>query len=215
MVRIYLDLETFRPDENGAFVDEKIIAAGLLIDETPHHKSSLELETSQPILYCEWNGYNENGIISAVEKFITDSCSNNKYTIVCGYNILRFDIPLLICKSIKCCSSDPQQISRLWWNTFTIDLQQQILPLNNNKLKGASLGNVLTTAKTKFGFNTPEYTEAGDSIRILYPKNDFDEIEKHLIKDLRAIRWLDLFGIREFIHLSDTKKIPLFYELDK
>ena len=61
MTRIYLDLETYRPDENGAFIDEKIIAAGLLVDKTPYNERSLE-RIIPPILYCEWNGLNEQKI---------------------------------------------------------------------------------------------------------------------------------------------------------
>jgi len=215
MVRIYLDLETFRPNENGAFVDEKIIAAGLLIDETPHHKSSLEKELSSLLIFSEWKGQDENGIISSIENYITNTFSQNKNTIVCGYNILRFDIPLLICKSIKNCNSDPQQTGRLWWDSITVDLQQQILPLNNNRFKGTNLGNILKYAKEKYGLKPPEYSESGEAIRELYLQKKYTEIEKHLKNDLIAVRWLDLRGIREFIHLSDTKKIPLFYELDR
>lgn len=42
MVRIYLDLETYRPLKEDAFVNEKIISCGLLVDETPYCENSLK-----------------------------------------------------------------------------------------------------------------------------------------------------------------------------
>jgi hypothetical protein len=32
MVRLYFDLETYRPRKEGSFVEERIISGGLLID---------------------------------------------------------------------------------------------------------------------------------------------------------------------------------------
>ena len=34
MIKVYLDLETYRPNNNDTFLNEKIIALGLLIDFT-------------------------------------------------------------------------------------------------------------------------------------------------------------------------------------
>ena len=42
MVRIYLDVETDRPNIREAFIREKIISAGLLIDRTPYNQTSLK-----------------------------------------------------------------------------------------------------------------------------------------------------------------------------
>jgi hypothetical protein len=37
MTNIYMDLETYRPEEDGAFIGERIIADGLIIDKTHFH----------------------------------------------------------------------------------------------------------------------------------------------------------------------------------
>jgi len=208
MVRIYLDLETYRPDENGAFIDEKIIAAGLLVDRTRYDERSLD-QTIPPILYCEWNGHDEQKIISLVERQVKKALDDYKFSVVCGYNILRFDIPLLICKSIHHSKSDPNKAGRFWWDPLTIDLQQQILASNWNMFKGTNLGNVVDIAK-KLKLNPPEYTEPGSSIRELYPDKKFKEIETHLKRDLKIIRWLDLYGIRHLTEYSAREQKPLF-----
>ncbi len=41
MVRIYLDLETYRPEDEGAIIDEKTILVGLMRDETPDEECSI------------------------------------------------------------------------------------------------------------------------------------------------------------------------------
>ena len=66
MVRIYLDLETYRPNKENAFIEEKIISAGLLIDETEYNEKSL-VEKIDPILLSEWDGLNECQIAETVQ----------------------------------------------------------------------------------------------------------------------------------------------------
>ncbi|MHA1973977.1 MAG: hypothetical protein ACTSW1_13345 [Candidatus Hodarchaeales archaeon] len=211
MVRIYLDLETYRPDENGAFIDEKIITAGLLVDKTSYNKNSLRT-IIPPIIFSEWNGYNEQKIISLVEKQIKKALKSYRFTVVCGYNILRYDIPLLICKSMKYTNNDPSIQGRLWWDPLSIDLQQQVLVLNNNMFKGTTLGNVVQKAK-QLKLNPPEYHEPGYAMRELYPSKQYKEIEKHLIQDLRIVRWLDLFGLKRLNEESVRIQKPLFRDL--
>jgi hypothetical protein len=48
MVRLYLDLETYRPRKEGSFIEERIISVGLLIDETPQSLLDFSLMKSIP-----------------------------------------------------------------------------------------------------------------------------------------------------------------------
>jgi hypothetical protein len=66
MVRLYLDLETYRPKKEGSFVEERIISSGLLIDESPYQEDSLK-ENLDPILLSEWDGLNECEIVRKVQ----------------------------------------------------------------------------------------------------------------------------------------------------
>jgi len=56
MVRLYLDLETYRPKKEGSFVEERIISSGLLIDETPYQEDSLK-ESIQKNPLCIRDNY--------------------------------------------------------------------------------------------------------------------------------------------------------------
>lgn len=62
MVRLYFDMETFRPCKEDAFVNEKIISCGLLVDETPYHENSLK-EKGELIPFSEWDGLDEWAIV--------------------------------------------------------------------------------------------------------------------------------------------------------
>jgi hypothetical protein len=195
MTRIYIDLETYRPDEGGAFIDEKIIAAGLIVDKTAYHSDNLK-QNIPPMIFAEWKGHNEKKIVELVLEQVNKSLGESRFTDVCGYNILRFDIPMLICKSVELLDIEPRKAARQWWDPLSSDLQQQVLTINNGRFKGTGLGNVVKVAKRN-GMNPPEYTESGASIRELYPADKFDEIDHHLIQDLKIIRWLHLAGLRE------------------
>jgi len=100
MVRLYLDLETYRPRKEGSFVEERIISSGLLINETPYREESVK-ESIDPMLISEWNGFSEQEIVSKVQDQVREALINHRFTVICGYNILRFDVPLLICRCVQ------------------------------------------------------------------------------------------------------------------
>ena len=208
MVRLYIDLETYRPRREDAFIDERIISAGILLDNTPYYESSLH-DQLDPTLFNEWSGLNEVEIVSHVEKIIRDSLNQYRFTTICGYNILRFDIPLLICKSLQDTQSNLDRLSKMWYDCFAIDFMQQILIMNRNYFRGTSLGNVVSISK-QLGLDPPEYISSGASIKDLYDDFKYDEIEKHLIQDLNVIRWLDLYGSGRLMEISVHENRPLF-----
>jgi hypothetical protein len=72
MVRLYLDLETYRPKKENAFIEEKIISGGFLIDETPYHEASLRSCTN-PILISEWAGHTECQIVAKVQDQVKEA----------------------------------------------------------------------------------------------------------------------------------------------
>jgi len=208
MVRLYIDLETYRPRREDAFIDERIISAGILLDNTPYHDSSLHDEI-EPILFNEWDDHTERQIVSEVEKLIKDTVNRYRFTVVCGYNILRFDIPLIVCKSIQDAPSNSNRLSKMWYDCFIIDFMQQILLMNGNYFRGTGLGNVVSVSK-QIGLNPPNYTSSGASIKGLYDEGNYKEIEGHLVQDLNIIRWLDLYGSRRLMEISVHENRPLF-----
>lgn len=133
MVRLYIDLETYRPRKEEAFIDERVILGGLLIDETRYSEESLN-ETIEPILLKEWDGLDERTIVTKLQNYVKEALRSHRFTVICGYNILRFDIPLLLCKSLQYSLGKQEVLSKMWNDCFTIDYFQQLLTANRNRL---------------------------------------------------------------------------------
>jgi hypothetical protein len=208
MVRLYLDLETYRPNVDEAFINERIISAGITVDRTSYHERSLKRDF-EPVLISEWDGLDEKAIVSEVERTIRKACGEHRFTTVVGFNILRFDVPLLVAKSGRASQSGLEYISKMWHDCFVIDLMQQLLVANWGSFKGAGLGNVVSTA-IRLGLNPPDYPPSGARVKDLYEAGDHEGIEDHLRQDLRIIRWLDLYGVRRLTEQSVREQRPLF-----
>ncbi|MEM3697427.1 MAG: hypothetical protein QXQ94_08020 [Candidatus Bathyarchaeia archaeon] len=210
MVRIYLDLETYRPRKEDAFVDEKIICCGLLVDEAPYCEDSLK-EKGELILFSEWNELDERAIVAKVHEFVAEMQKGHRFTVICGFNILRFDVPLLICKAVQHSLGKHEVFSKIWNDCFTIDYFQQLLVANDNQFKGLTLENIVKVAK-RVNLKPPKYSKPGRAVKDLYEAKKFREIEKHLEQDLRIVRWLDLYGARKLIEISVKEGKALFRE---
>jgi len=210
MVRIYIDIETYRPQEECSFVEEKIVSVGLLIDETPYQEDSLNVEV-EPVLLNEWNGMKEHEIVAKVQDHIRMALSSHRFTVIVGFNILRFDIPLLLCKSVQHSLGKHEEVSKMWHNCFTIDYFQQLLAANGNRFKGLTLDKIVKVAKD-LGLKSPPYNTVGADIKELYEKGDYDKIEEHLKRDLMIVRWLDLCAARRLIEKAIREGKALFRE---
>jgi len=210
VVRLYLDLETYRPRKESSFVEERIISSGLLIDETPYQEDSLK-ESIEPVLTSEWDGFSECEIVRNVQDQVREARKNHRFAVVCGFNILRFDVPLLICRCVQYSLDKHDVIAKMWNNCFTIDYFQQLLMANRNYFKGFSLERIMEVSK-KFGLKPPAYSTNGSAIKELYEKGKYKEIEEHLKQDLMIVRWLDLYGAKKLIERAMKEGKALFQE---
>jgi len=210
MVRLYLDLETYRPRKEGSFIEEKIILGGLLIDETPYQENSLKASIDS-ILISEWDGLSECKIVSKVKNQVREALGNHRFAVICGFNILRFDVPLLICRCTQYSLGKHNEIAKMWNDCFTIDYFQQLLVANKNFFKGLTLERIVEVSK-KLGLKPPSYYTSGSAIKELYEKGKHKEIEKHLKQDLTIVRWLDLYGAKRLIKRSIREGKALFQE---
>jgi hypothetical protein len=213
VVRFYLDIETYRPRSEDAFIDERILSIGLIIDETPYQESSLD-EDIEPILISEWDGLDERSIVLTLYNQVRKALESYRFTILCGFNILRFDIPLLTCKLVYHSIDKHEKIAKMWFDCYIIDHFQQLLAANRNVFKGVSLKKIIDVSE-KFDLKPPKYSTSGSDIKELYDHENYDEIEEHLNQDLRIIRWLDLYGARRLIERSIREEHPIFFEEGK
>jgi hypothetical protein len=210
MVRLYLDLETYRPRKEGSFVEEKVIASGLLIDETPYQEDSLK-ESVDPILLTEWSGLDECGIVGKLQDQVKTSMMNHRFTVICGFNILMFDVPLLICRCVQHSLAKLDEVSKMWNDSLIIDYSQQLLVANMNLFKGTSLPRIVEVSE-KLGLNPPAHSHGGNAVKDLYDQGKYAMIEEHLKQDLNVLRWIDLYGARRLIETSMKTGQALFKE---
>ncbi len=104
---------------------------------------------------------------------------------------MRFDVPLLIQKGAEYGIKSIGELNKLWHNTYTIDLFEVTLPLRHMRFRGHNLGNLVKKAKS-CGLNVPEPYGAGKDVTRLYKERKYEEIEKHLRRDLEITRAIDL-----------------------
>jgi hypothetical protein len=196
-MRLYLDIETYRPKKDDVFIDEKIIAIGIIEDWTSYIEcSSVNDERKTNTLYFkEWEYGDEKNIICEFYKYLNklkdSQYKKNRFLEVIGFNILRFDIPLLIQKGFKYGVDGIENLNKLWHGTFVKDYFQICLPLNNMMFKNLKL-TLLTDKLKNIGVDIPEPYGLSENIAELYKNNRYDEIIKHLETDLSIIRIVDL-----------------------
>jgi DNA polymerase elongation subunit (family B) len=205
MIKVYLDLETYRPNQSDAFINEKIIAIGTLMDFNGAYSASIDNEIKEyrfedPIPsqgvweYIETDEkVSEKGLISRFYELLEAIKKRKKIIMIIGYNILRFDIPLLIQRSHELKVKNIKEANAFFFNTFTIDYFQLCLPLNDMWFKG----NTLRNCAEKLGeINqiSPYLQEisSSDKIAKFYENKEYNKIIEHLRADLRLVRYIDL-----------------------
>lgn len=121
-----------------------------------------------------------------------------KFLNVVGFNILRFDVPLLIQKGVEYNVGDVAELNKLWDDTFTRDYFQVAPPLNSMKFKGLTLEHLAEKARES-GIQVPEPHGRGEDVGKWYENRGYGKIIKYLEIDLKMTRVMDfnyaqLFG---------------------
>jgi len=197
-MRIYLDIETYRPNEDSSFINEKIIAIGVIEDWTKYEENSANSWDNQivkPHILKEWELGSEKEIINEFYQFLGNL--DIKYIDIIGFNILRFDIPLLTQKGVEYGVYRLENLNKLWNNTFVKDYFQILLPLNQMKFKNLTSEFLVKYAKNK-GIKMPRRYGSGSKIKEWYESRRYNGIERHLVADLKIIRVFDLYHRRLF-----------------
>ncbi len=198
-MRLYLDVETYRSRKEDAFTGEKIIAIGILEDWTPYTPGSSEIWDDVRVrlrYFTEWELGGESSIVSQFYDYLRrliQDWKNGKigFLNVVGFNILRYDIPLLIQKGIEYNAGSPAELNKLWHDTFTIDYFQTTLPFHDMRFKKLNVEYLVEKAKSN-GICVPEPFGSGGDVKDWYENREYDKIIKHLEMDLKIIRVIDL-----------------------
>ncbi len=195
-VRLYLDVETYRPRPEDIFINEKVVAVGVIEDYTEYaEKSSAVWEEPQVKIrfFTEWEMGSEKEVLYEFYNYLEELLKRSKFVNVMGFNILKFDIPLLIQKAVEHGLRTYAELNKLWNRVPVIDYLQIFLPTNNMVYKGLkleSLAKILEEAVKDV--EVPKLYSSGKVVKDLYERGEYEEIIKHLETDLRIIRLIDL-----------------------
>lgn len=113
------------------------------------------------------------------------------YIVIVGFNILRFDIPILIQKGVEYGVDTHAKLNQLWYSVHTIDYLQTSLPFHDMKFRGLKLEYLAKKAKEK-NIDIPEPFESGEKVIEWYEKGEYSKIINHLRTDLMITRVIDL-----------------------
>jgi len=181
LARVYLDIETYRKDKNDAFVREQIIAIGVL-----------EEGLNEPRIFKAWeNPEGERGVLKEFYNYIKELAEGHEYIEVVGFNILRFDIPLLTQRLVKhrVKRLSLPQLNFFWYssNVLVIDLFQLALMLNRMMFSGNRQENLASKLRSICP-NIPEPVGESSKIAEAYDRGDYAYIIDHLRADLMITR---------------------------
>ena len=201
LLRLYLDVETYRPRKEGAFVNEGMIAIGVIEDWTRYDLESTGIkcgENEAPGAGCVlrfftiWGNNNDEGeLVRSFYRYFMGVRNQADFIIVVGFNVLRYDIPLLIQKGFKYRVDSLGRLNALWHNTLVIDYLQATLLFNGMAFKGLNLERMVEWAR-KAGLGVGELYGSGEDVVKWYEEKRYDDVVEHLGRDLEAVRVIDL-----------------------
>jgi len=189
-MKLYLDIETKRPHEDSAFIEEEIIVIGVIED--------LDEQTKRFKFFPLWDTEinNEGKLVREFYKYLGNvrkhakKQKQDKTIVIVGFNILRFDIPLLIQKGFKYKIDSLGGLNKFWHDMLVIDYEQASLPFHDMRFEGLKLDTLIGKAKA-IGLNIEERYGSGEDVVKWFENKEYDKIIKHLKADLEAVRVID------------------------
>jgi len=205
-LRLYLDVETYRPRKEDAFINDEVIAIGVIEDWTKYNPESASIRCKEGEassvgcafrFFTIWRNNNDEGeLVRSFYKYFMEVKNRADFIVVVGFNVLRYDIPLLIQKGFEHEVDSLDRLNALWHDTFVIDYLQTTLPFNRMTFKGLSLERMVELAR-KASLNVEELHGSGEDVVKWYAEGHYDDIIEHLRRDLEAVRVIDL-NFRKF-----------------
>jgi hypothetical protein len=203
---LYLDVETYRPRKEDAFINEEVIAIGVIEDWTRYdpESTSIKCEEGEAAsagcalrFFTIWrNNNNEGKLVRSFYRYLMEVRNRADFIVVVGFNVLRYDIPLLIQKGFEHEVDSLDRLNALWHDTFVIDHLQTTLPFNRMKFKDLRLERMVELAR-KASLNVEDLHGSSEDIVRWYAEGHYDDIIEHLRRDLEAVRVIDL-NFRKF-----------------
>ncbi|QXJ28620.1 3'-5' exonuclease family protein [Saccharolobus shibatae] len=182
-MRLLLTIDTFR--QTLPFQNEKVIIIGVMEINQTNKKKYFHF-------FTEWDLGNEKEVINKFYEYIKGKIGevglNNlnffsgkskvlERLFVVGFNILRFDIPILTQKGVEYSIGTVSDLNSLWSSLAVIDYLQAMLPYNKMKFKGMSWERFSQILRMS-GQKVPKIPLRGSQVKDLYVNKDYSSILK-------------------------------------
>lgn len=192
MLKIFFDIERYKPAREKDFINEKIIAIGYAIVKNLDRVVERIHDYPKITILTEWTHGSEYDIVRRFYNIILRENLNYKTIELIGFSILKFDIPILIQKVVDYkIAKLPVVNKKIFKDSIILDLHPISVLLNKMRLKGSSLD--MTVDKIALDdeilpkINT---RENGAIVHRLYEEGNYERIETHLINDVKKTIWL-------------------------
>ncbi len=186
---LYLSVQSFRMPLN--YVNEKVI----LITALEEGK-----EEDKLVKFSEWELGSEEKVIKAFYDYFKDKVyklrserleeivgkGKSERLFITGYNVLVYDIPLLIQKGVEYKVDSIGSLNELWYSNYILDLYQVMIHVNRMKFSGLKLGEI----KKRFSLELPALKGSGSKVPKYYKKKDYGKIEEYAISKLNLLKEL-------------------------
>ena len=184
MTKIFFDIETYCPNTSQRpKFKEKIITI------------AYKTENSEISVLKEW----EIGEKKVLRRFL-EIIKQTDWPNLVGHNILRFDIPVMIYRSIENDLGSLHDLMTLFMDSFPIDTIQCLLPANNLYFKGLRL----TDCANYMGIEMKSCL--GNEIGKHYENENYEEIIRHNIEDVLTTEKLHDFILSSSFNPFDISR---------
>ena len=182
MIRIFFDIETYSPDQHGPRLCDKVISIAYKIGD------------SNVVVLKEW----ELGEKEVLNRFLGVIQNQDRPNII-GHNILGFDIPVIVCRSLENGIGRLEVIYSIFREPYGIDTIQCLLASNRMYFRGLGLAACAERLGIAVG------SENGSSIQELYEREEYEKIVHHNVEDV-------LVTERLYYHLMNCNFNPFTEE---
>lgn len=179
MAFLYFDIETWSSSNELILSECKIITI-----------QYQDIEGNLTILK-EWES-DEKTILNQFYEYFSNLLETERTTFLIGFNLLRFDIPVLVFRLIKNEIDTYENIlDKFYQKPFITDLRQALLPFNDMRHKGLNAD----ALSQKLGLESPPHKNT--EIPQLYENKEYDKIIEHIEGDMKFLNDLSWIIKRE------------------
>ncbi|MEK6941513.1 MAG: 3'-5' exonuclease [archaeon] len=204
MGHLFLDIETYisKGDENSALNPYKDASKVLVISFSYYDgfKPPAKAQIREPVFLKEWES-SEKEILAAFYNFLKKTRQSDQWLKICGFNILKFDIPYLFGRMKTHKIAGEEELYDLLFRPFGTDLMQLSAIISEKTAKHGQLWGTNHKGTSAF-FKLQVKEGTGADVSTFYDKKEFGKIMKYCREEFNLEQMLDAF----YLHVTEKNQ---------